>query len=176
MNRPTLRPVTRRDVLELTLRSVASLAFVPAVGACGAEDSPPPSTRRIEFNPATVTAVDALAEQCLQAFDAPGAALALLQGGEVIYAKGFGVRNLATGQPFTPDTVHRIASTSKSMSAMLVARHVDATDTHATVLLAGQVNGTVTTLLDTRQVAVAGLLAGLGIGMALAASRLFRRG
>ena len=125
MNRPTLRPVTRRDVLELTLRSVASLAFVPAVGACGAEDSPPPSARRIEFTPATVTAVEALAEQCMLAFDAPGAAFALLQGGEVIYAKGFGVRNLATGQPFTPDTVHRIASTSKSMSAMLVARHVD---------------------------------------------------
>ena len=125
MNRPMLRPVTRRDVLELTMRSVASLAFVPTIGACGAEDSPPPSARRIEFTPATVTAVDALAEQCLQAFDAPGAAFALLQGGEVIYARGFGVRNLATGQPFTVDTVHRIASTSKSMSAMLVATHVD---------------------------------------------------
>ena len=59
---------------------------------------------------------------------------------------------------------------------MVVARHVDATETRATVLLAGQVNGTVTTLLDTRQVAVVGLLAGLGIGLVLAAGRFFKRG
>ena len=67
------------------------------------------------------------------------------------------------------------ATLSNSTAAVVVARHVDATDTRATFLLAGQVNGSVTTLLDTRQVAVMGVLAGLGIGMVLAASRLFRR-
>ena len=48
-----------------------------------------------------------------------------MQDGEVVYAQGFGVRDFTTAQPYTPDTLQRIASTSKSMRSMLVATHVD---------------------------------------------------
>lgn len=119
------RPFTRRDFLESTTRGAASLAFAPALSACGGVGSQSSASTRMEFTSATVAAADALTEKCVQAFDAPGAAFALIQGGEVIHARGLGVRIFATGQPFTVDTVHRIASTSKSMSAMLVATHVD---------------------------------------------------
>jgi CubicO group peptidase (beta-lactamase class C family) len=58
-------------------------------------------------------------------FHIPGAAVAVIQDGEVIYSKGFGVRDVATGEPFTPQTQFRIGSTTKSMTALLIAQWVD---------------------------------------------------
>jgi CubicO group peptidase (beta-lactamase class C family) len=58
-------------------------------------------------------------------FNVPGGAIALIQNGKVIYAKGFGVRNIASGEPFTLDTVYRIGSTGKAITSMLVATEVD---------------------------------------------------
>ena len=58
-------------------------------------------------------------------FNVPGAAVAVVQGGEIVYAKGFGERNVETGEPVTTETVFRVGSTTKSMTAMLVATQVD---------------------------------------------------
>ncbi len=58
-------------------------------------------------------------------FNVPGAAVAVVQGGQIVYAKGFGVRNVDTGRPVTPETIFRVGSTTKSMTAMLVATQVD---------------------------------------------------
>ncbi|MBI5961299.1 MAG: beta-lactamase family protein, partial [Chloroflexi bacterium] len=52
-------------------------------------------------------------------------AVAVIQDGEVIYSQGFGSRNVATGDPFTPQTQFRIGSTTKSMTSLLVAQLVD---------------------------------------------------
>ena len=49
----------------------------------------------------------------------------IIQDGEVIYAKGFGMRNFASGEPFTLDTVYRIGSNGKAITSMLVATEVD---------------------------------------------------
>ncbi|CAA9321028.1 MAG: Beta-lactamase, partial [uncultured Chloroflexia bacterium] len=58
-------------------------------------------------------------------FGVPGAAVAVVQGGEIVYAEGFGARNVQTGEPVTTETVFRVGSTTKSMTAMLVATQVD---------------------------------------------------
>ncbi len=50
----------------------------------------------------------------------PGAALAVLLHGEVVYAKGYGLANLEYGQPITPQTVFHVASVSKQFTAMAV--------------------------------------------------------
>ncbi len=55
-----------------------------------------------------------------------GLAAAVSVGGEVVYAKGFGQRDLGEGAAVTPDTVFGLASVSKSFSAMAVTRLVDA--------------------------------------------------
>ena len=78
------------------------------------------------ITPELLADLDATVPAAMATFDVPGAAVALIQDGQVVYAKGFGVRNLSTGEPFTADTVHRIASTTKSMTSMLVATQVDA--------------------------------------------------
>lgn len=68
-------------------------------------------------------------EQLIEAemayFDIPGAAVAVIEGDEVVYAQGFGVRDLATGEPFTTTTQFRIGSTTKSMTSLLIAQLVD---------------------------------------------------
>ena len=76
--------------------------------------------------PALLDELDALIPGQLKTFDVPGAGVALIDNGQVVYSKGFGVRNLQTGAPFTPDTVYRIGSVSKAMTSMLAATEVDA--------------------------------------------------
>ncbi len=55
----------------------------------------------------------------------PGASLALVQGGKVVFAGGFGVKEL--GKPEKPDgdTLYMIASNTKAMTTMLLGRLVD---------------------------------------------------
>ena len=56
----------------------------------------------------------------------PGASVAVVQGGEVVFAQGFGVRELGRPAPVTADTLLRIGSVTKSFSSMLTATLVDA--------------------------------------------------
>jgi CubicO group peptidase (beta-lactamase class C family) len=56
----------------------------------------------------------------------PGASVAVVQGGEVAFAQGFGVRELRRPAPVTADTLLRIGSVTKSFSSMLAATLVDA--------------------------------------------------
>lgn len=72
-----------------------------------------------------LTEFDQLVRDEMEFFDIPGVAVAIIEGDEVIYAQGFGVRDLASGAPFTPETQFRIGSTTKSMTSMLVAQLVD---------------------------------------------------
>ena len=61
----------------------------------------------------------------MQTFQVPGAAVALVQGNEIVFNRGFGMRNLASGEPVTPRTRFRIGSITKSMTALLLATLVD---------------------------------------------------
>lgn len=58
--------------------------------------------------------------------DVPGVSVAVVQGGEVAFLQGFGVRELGRPEPVTADTLLRIGSVTKSFSAMLVGTLVDA--------------------------------------------------
>ena len=56
----------------------------------------------------------------------PGAAVAVVQNGEVVFEQGFGVREIGLPAPVTPDTLLRIGSVTKSFSSLLTATLVDA--------------------------------------------------
>lgn len=51
----------------------------------------------------------------------PGVAIAIVKGEEVIYAKGFGQRNVAQNLPATADTLFAIGSCSKAFTATALA-------------------------------------------------------
>lgn len=67
----------------------------------------------------------AFTEQMLARFKVPGAAVAVVQDGNVVYLNGFGVRNAQTNEPLTPQTRMMIGSTGKSLTTMLMATLVD---------------------------------------------------
>src|SRR5438046_10345746 len=69
--------------------------------------------------------VDEVVEKALKEFHAPGAAVVIVKDGEVVYLKGFGVREKGKPEKVTPDTVFPIASCSKAFTATAVAMLAD---------------------------------------------------
>lgn len=63
-------------------------------------------------------------------YNIPGSAVAFVQDGQIVYSAGFGVRNIATGDPVTPETLFRPGSTLKSATAMLIAMLIDEAYSH----------------------------------------------
>jgi CubicO group peptidase (beta-lactamase class C family) len=51
-----------------------------------------------------------------------GLSLALVKGDEVIYARGFGQREVARGLPATPDTLYGVGSVTKSLTALSILK------------------------------------------------------
>jgi CubicO group peptidase (beta-lactamase class C family) len=74
---------------------------------------------------ATLRAFEADVEAALQTFRVPGAAVALVQGNEIIFNRGFSVRDLASGDPVTPRTRFRHGSLTKAVTTTLLASLVD---------------------------------------------------
>jgi N-acyl-D-amino-acid deacylase len=52
----------------------------------------------------------------------PGAALAIAKDGRLVYAKGFGWADLATGKTVSPDTLFGLASLSKPITALAILK------------------------------------------------------
>jgi CubicO group peptidase (beta-lactamase class C family) len=62
----------------------------------------------------------------VECFGAAGLALGIVKGDELIYAQGFGVRNLETGEPVTPRSLFHLASISKTFVATALMQLVEA--------------------------------------------------
>jgi CubicO group peptidase (beta-lactamase class C family) len=69
--------------------------------------------------PSLEAKVDALFSKW-DTLDSPGAAVAIVKDGLVIYRKGFGCAQLEYGVPITPSTVFHVASVSKQFTAMAI--------------------------------------------------------
>jgi CubicO group peptidase (beta-lactamase class C family) len=61
--------------------------------------------------------IDQLVNTQLKKWKVPGCALAIVNGKEVVYAKGYGFRDVENKLPVTPNTVFKIASLTKSFTA-----------------------------------------------------------
>ncbi|WP_437817465.1 serine hydrolase [Sorangium sp. So ce1078] len=64
-------------------------------------------------------------EEGRKAASIPGMAVAVLQGGKVVFERGFGVRELGKKDPVTPSTLFRLASMTKPLTSLMVAALVD---------------------------------------------------
>jgi CubicO group peptidase (beta-lactamase class C family) len=82
----------------------------------------PSSLRAADFDPKPL---DAVVEKAIAEFEAPGAAVVVVQGDRVVYLKGFGVREKGKPEKVTEHTVFPIASCSKAFTATLVAMLAD---------------------------------------------------
>lgn len=69
--------------------------------------------------------LDAFIAQAMIDFEVPGAAVAIVQNGEIILLQGYGVKEQGGTDPITPDTHMMIGSTGKTMTTLLMAMEVD---------------------------------------------------
>ncbi|SFC41522.1 CubicO group peptidase, beta-lactamase class C family [Bosea sp. CRIB-10] len=62
----------------------------------------------------------------MKAFSVPGLAIGIVHDDKLIYAKGFGVRELGKPDQVTPETIFQVGSTTKAFLATTLAQAVDA--------------------------------------------------
>src|SRR5215468_6078573 len=82
-----------------------------------------PAKLRAQDNstPPNFNGFDGFVEQVMKDWKVPGLAVAVVKDGKVIYAKGFGYRDVKKGLKVTPDTLFAIGSCSKAFTATAMA-------------------------------------------------------
>jgi N-acyl-D-amino-acid deacylase len=114
--------MNRREFLGVIARAGVAAA-VPPLLACTTlrpEDVPATGPARPEFG-----TFDAWARSYVAEHRIPGASLAIARDGRVLYARGFGLADRATGALVAPESRFRIASVSKPITSVAVLRLVD---------------------------------------------------
>jgi CubicO group peptidase (beta-lactamase class C family) len=108
-------------LLSAPLSATAARQSTPAAGTpaslAGVVPLPLAGARLAEF--------ESYVGSMLEKTGVPGAAVAVVQGGEVVYQQGFGVRALGGDAPVTPDTLMMVGSVTKPMTATMAATLVD---------------------------------------------------
>ncbi|AKU95282.1 Beta-lactamase [Labilithrix luteola] len=78
-----------------------------------------------DLDSARLAAFASFAESARDALTIPGTAVAIVQHGKVVFAKGFGVREKGKPELVTPKTLFMIGSTTKSLTTIMMAKLVD---------------------------------------------------
>jgi CubicO group peptidase (beta-lactamase class C family) len=114
------------------MRKVSSIflaVLVMVVSACGDGDATaisPSPVPGVPYLDQAIEAIPAKIETYMKAAHVPGAAIAVVQGGKVVYAQGFGIANMDTGAKVDADTVFQLASISKAISSTVISTQVTA--------------------------------------------------
>jgi CubicO group peptidase (beta-lactamase class C family) len=96
--------------------AAAILCFIVTAGVGWAQQ---PAQRESAL--AKLQGLDALADQAMKEWKIPGLAIAVVQDGKVVYAKGYGYRDLESKLPVTTGTQFPIGSITKSFTALAFA-------------------------------------------------------
>jgi CubicO group peptidase (beta-lactamase class C family) len=117
----TLR-TSRRRVAQTAIVT-AAMATLPRSRAAAHQATPVPGEAAITAAQvdAALDRLDDLIEDGMTQTGVPGTAVAVVYDDQVVYERGFGVRELGKPEPITPETVFQIASLSKAVSSTLVA-------------------------------------------------------
>lgn len=68
---------------------------------------------------------DEAVTDAMKKFEVPGMAVAIVKGKEIVYAKGFGLRDVEKQLPVTADTLFAIGSSSKAFTTFVLGTLVD---------------------------------------------------
>ena len=79
----------------------------------------------VRTQPAPLTGFDGYVARALKDWQAPGLAVAVVKDGHVVFAQGYGVRELGKPAHVDTHTLFAIGSTTKAMTAALIAMLVD---------------------------------------------------
>ena len=98
------------------LRTALIVALLPTLGF--AQD-------KTEATAQALNGFDAQIEKAMSDLLVPGTAVGIVRGGKLVWAKGFGHRDVATKKPVTPQTIFAIGSASKAFTTFTMAKLVD---------------------------------------------------
>ena len=73
---------------------------------------------------ATVAKIETSVEEIMASGQVPGAAVGIVKNGELVYAQGFGVAELGSDEPVTPDSVFAMGSVAKTPTALAIMQLV----------------------------------------------------
>lgn len=90
------------------MQRLALAAVFCLIGASAQVQSPDPAS------------IERVALEELRATHTPGAAVAVVAGGQVVFSHGYGVSSVETGSPVTPEMLFRLGSTTKMFTATAV--------------------------------------------------------
>lgn len=131
LQRGAVEAVTARQDQLALIESGLTITAIPTTNLTGVAPQ--------FFDADRIAQLDSAISEMLESFDVPGASVALVQHGEIIFIKGYGVRVQDGQAPLTADTLLQVGSTGKTLTTLLLARMVDqgriAWDTPATHLL-----------------------------------------
>lgn len=75
--------------------------------------------------PAQAAAIDSFVLRTMRARRIPGVAVAVVDDGRMVYRRAFGIANLETGTPLTPDAVFELAPVTKQFTAAGIMMSVE---------------------------------------------------
>lgn len=113
------------------LATLAACTSDPASGPLAPVGDSPPDAYAARPIPsaqvdAAVGGLDRMVADVMQRSGVPGMSVAVVRGGQIVYAKGFGVREFGKDAKVDADTVFQLASVSKSVGSTCVSAAVTA--------------------------------------------------
>jgi CubicO group peptidase (beta-lactamase class C family) len=112
--------------LESVQRRAAQLQIVDSGFTITAlEQDVETGTQALPLDAERIAELERFVAEQMETFGTVGAAVSVVRGGEVVYARGFGVRDLGTNEPVTPETLMMVGSTTKPLTTTLMAQLVD---------------------------------------------------
>jgi N-acyl-D-amino-acid deacylase len=128
------RPNSRNAAAMRTmLMKSAKAAAIPIVClallvSCADEPTRPPARPEFPITGAAVLGMesyDQIIPDLLRTYAIPGAAVAVVRDGKLIYARGFGYADVENSTPVQPDALFRIASVSKPITSAAIMTLVE---------------------------------------------------
>jgi CubicO group peptidase (beta-lactamase class C family) len=114
----------RADLAAAQRRAAQLNTVVSGLEVKGVEQRDLSAREPAELTGAMLTRIERYVRKQLDRFKIPGAAVAIVQDGEIVYSGGFGVRRKGGSEPITADTHMMIGSTGKSMTTAMMASQV----------------------------------------------------
>lgn len=96
------------------------IALAAASSVAAAQEGAPVADPLPQLTPDRVYALDAALERILQEFSIPGLAVGIVENGQPVYMRGFGVRDKGTDQPVNAHTFFHVASITRTFTAAAV--------------------------------------------------------
>jgi CubicO group peptidase (beta-lactamase class C family) len=104
-----------RSIVQLLSISLVLASISPVASRAGSTTALPIST----------TKIDSTVARAMKAFQVPGIAVAIVKDGKLVYARGYGVRELGKSGRVDADTLFQIGSNTKAFTAAALALLVD---------------------------------------------------